>query len=158
MFSLWFLTWKTKIDITNVLWYPPNWLDIPQLAPGVSCLSSVSGCALAVVTRGLAIRTHWPFTGKMWTLKETEGGTRKREGSEPREVLLCIRILMLIKLMHNERETRQVETLRSFYLSREQTPLFSLPLRPSISPQINLFQYQLKISPTLLWLRKLNKV
>lgn len=43
-------------------------------APGVSCLSSVSGCALVVVSQGLlTIRVHWPFC------QECGGGTRKRE-------------------------------------------------------------------------------
>lgn len=55
-------------------------LTFPQLAPGVSCLSSVSGCALVVVSRGLAIRMYWPFSGECGVLKRQRERLERERG------------------------------------------------------------------------------
>lgn len=85
---LWFLTWKTKIDITNVLWYLSNWPGIPLLGPpGGFFLFVLSKwlCSCCHVPR-LAIRTYWPFSQECTALKSRRvcvwgvGGVSRRRG------------------------------------------------------------------------------
>lgn len=70
---------KTKIDITNVLWYCPICLDIPWLAPGGLFVLFKWLYSCCCVLR-LAIRIY--FHSRMQSLKETEGETTKRELKE----------------------------------------------------------------------------
>ena len=68
-------------------------------------------CSCCCIRRP-AIRTHWPFSGEHGILKR-QGFRLGREGRELKEETwcLCIRIPVLIKLAHTERQKWKIELL-----------------------------------------------